>query len=73
MFQFLQQFDYFKSMLELFRLQPDRYMKDLDDLIMFVAQVSSCYPEEAAEYPHKIMEILNTHHMILNPEMRMVI
>lgn len=60
-------------MLDLFKLQPEKYMKDLDDLIMFVAQVSFCYPEEAAEYPQQIIEILNTHHMILNPEMRMVL
>lgn len=70
--QFLQQYDHFKSLLQLFHLQPDTYKKDLDDLVMFVAQVAQCYPEEAASFPQMIMDILQSHHMVLHPDLRMV-
>lgn len=59
-------------MLELFYLQPDRFIKDLDDLVMFVAQVSHCYSEELSEFPQMLINILERHHMVLHPEMRFV-
>ncbi|KAL0275426.1 UNVERIFIED_CONTAM: hypothetical protein PYX00_003275 [Menopon gallinae] len=69
--EFLQQYDHFKSLLQLFHLQPDTYKKDLDDLVMFVAQVAQCYPEETATFPQMIMDILQSHHMVLHPDLRM--
>lgn len=71
-FQFIQQYHHFESMLKVFRLQPDKFIKGLDDLVIFVAQVSHCYPDEVKEFPQEIVELLKTHHMVLNSEMRMV-
>jgi hypothetical protein len=39
LFQFLQQYRHYQAMLQVFRLQPDQNSKELEDLIMFLAQV----------------------------------
>lgn len=39
--QFLQQYQHYKSTLELFRLDPTLYNKNLDELVTFLAQVST--------------------------------
>lgn len=41
--QFLQQYNHFESLLQLFRLQPSQFNKNLDELIMFLAQVTLTY------------------------------
>lgn len=71
-FQFLQQYTYFLSTLEVFKLQPDGVSKGLDSLVMFIASISHCYPEELASFPQLIMDLLRTHHMVLNSELRLV-
>lgn len=42
--EFLQQYRHFLSILEIFRLTPDKENKSLDELVIFIAQV--CFPEE---------------------------
>lgn len=37
--EFLQQYQHYQSVLEVFQLAPDQQNKSLDELIMFVAQV----------------------------------
>lgn len=39
--EFLQQYKHFLSILEVFRLNPDQENKSLDELVMFIAQVTS--------------------------------
>lgn len=39
--EFLQQYNHFLSILEVFRLNPDQQNKSLDELVMFIAQVST--------------------------------
>lgn len=41
--EFLQQYNHFLSILEVFRLTPDQENKSLDELVMFIAQVNSIY------------------------------
>lgn len=36
---FLQQYQFFKNTLEIFKLSPDKESKSLDELVMFLAQV----------------------------------
>lgn len=36
---FIQQYDHFKGVLEIFKLSPDKENKSLDELVMFLAQV----------------------------------
>lgn len=37
--EFLQQYRHFLSILEIFRLTPDKENKSLDELVIFIAQV----------------------------------
>lgn len=39
--QFLQQYLHYKSTLEVFRLEPTQFNKSLDELVIFLAQVST--------------------------------
>lgn len=72
-FQFLQQYNYFLSTLEVFKLQPDGVSRGLDSLVMFIASVSHCYSQELAEFPQIVMDLLKSHHMVLNADLRLVI
>ena len=40
------------------------------DLIEFVAHVSDCYKSQTKEFPSQLVEILSTHHAILEPQLR---
>ena len=40
------------------------------DLIDFLAHVADCYPHATAQFPHDLMQMLNTHHEDLEPELR---
>lgn len=39
--EFMQQYNHYLSLLEVFRLNPGQENKSLDELVMFIAQVSS--------------------------------
>ncbi|XP_049827826.1 protein SDA1 homolog [Schistocerca gregaria] len=71
--EFMQQHNHFDSMLKVFRLQPDRYNKSLDELVMFLAQVSHCYPDVLAKYPQQLIDILQTHQTVLDSDFRMTL
>ncbi|KAF4526969.1 hypothetical protein B566_EDAN015795 [Ephemera danica] len=40
-------------------------------MVMFLAQISHCYPEDLATFPQEIIEVLQSHSTILDPNMRM--
>ncbi|XP_058456024.1 protein SDA1 homolog [Malaya genurostris] len=68
--EFLQQYQHFLSVLEIFRLEPDKESKSLCELIIFLAQVAQCYVEDMKTFPQTIVDILKTHSTTLEPEMR---
>lgn len=68
--EFLQQYQHFLSVLEIFRLEPDKENKSLCESIMFLAQVAQCYVEELKSFPQTIVDLLKTHSTTLDPEMR---
>lgn len=69
--EFLQQQRHYQSLLEVFALHPSEYNKGLDELIMFMAQVAHCYPDMLTSFAEQLINILETHNTILDPEMRM--
>ncbi|XP_074113158.1 SDA1 domain containing protein Mys45A [Cotesia typhae] len=71
--EFLQQYSHYKSILEVFRLTPSEFNKSLDELLMFLAQVSHCYTAELVSYPQELVDILKTHATILDPDIRMTL
>lgn len=68
--EFLQQYQHFLSVLEIFRLEPDKENKSLCESIMFLAQIAQCYIEELRTFPQTIVDLLKTHSTTLDPEMR---
>ncbi|KAJ8884267.1 hypothetical protein PR048_016124 [Dryococelus australis] len=69
--EFLQQHCYYQSLVKLFCLHPDKYDKNLDELVMFMAQVSHCYPDVLDKYPQELMNLLQNHYTVLDSAMRM--
>ncbi|XP_053675529.1 protein SDA1 homolog [Anopheles nili] len=68
--EFLQQYHHFHSVLDIFRLEPDKENKNLCESIMFLAQVAQCYLEELKTFPQTLVDLLKTHSTMLDPEMR---
>ncbi|XP_044732811.1 protein SDA1 homolog [Chrysoperla carnea] len=71
--EFLQQYTHFLSVVELFRLTPAENNKQFDDLIMFIAQVAHCYPEDLKTFPQLLMDLLQAHNTVLDPAIRMAL
>nr|CAG4650821.1 EOG090X030C [Simocephalus serrulatus] len=68
--EFMQQYRHYNSTRLVFEMKPDQYNKDLDDLVMFLAQVAHCFPQDLVEYPQELMDILQRHPTTLHPDMR---
>jgi protein SDA1 len=71
--EFSLQYHHYKALMELFMLNPSSDSKDLEDLIMFLAQVSHCYPDEMSNFPNDLQDILRENASILNPDVRMTL
>ncbi|XP_076232071.1 SDA1 domain containing protein Mys45A [Calliopsis andreniformis] len=69
--EFLQQHQHYKSILDVFRLSPNKFNKSLDEIIIFLSQVADCYPIVLESFPQEIIDILQTYNTILDNEMRL--
>ncbi|XP_013384853.1 protein SDA1 homolog [Lingula anatina] len=69
--EFLQQYRHFLSNMEIFALKPSSYSQTLAELVMFVAQVAHCYPDELANFPQQLREQLHRNATVLDPALRM--
>lgn len=69
--EFLQQQRHYKSLVEVFKLHPSQFSKNLDELVMFMAQVAHCYPDVLESYAQELITLLQTYSTVLDPEMRM--
>ena len=49
-----------------------RWWLDFFHLILFSLQISQCYPKELEEFPQQLIDLLQRHSTVLDPEMRMV-
>ncbi|KAK4877569.1 hypothetical protein RN001_010075 [Aquatica leii] len=69
--EFLQQYRHFQNSLDVFQLAPQQPNKTVDDLVMFLAQVSHCYTQELLTFPQQLIDLLQKHNMLLDNSMRM--
>lgn len=69
--EFLQQYRHYQSNVQIFKLQPDKPNKELADLVMFLAQVGHCYLQQLSTFPQELIELLLSHHIVLEPDLRM--
>ena len=69
--EFQTQYRHFQSTLDVFKLTPNEFNEDLDELLMFLAQVSQCYPKHLESFPQTLVDILRKHSTVLDPNMRL--
>uniref|UniRef100_A0A668VPF0 Protein SDA1 n=1 Tax=Oreochromis aureus TaxID=47969 RepID=A0A668VPF0_OREAU len=69
--EFLQQYRHYQSNVQIFKLQPDKPNKELANLVMFLAQVGHCFPQQLSTFPKELSELLLSYHTVLEPDLRM--
>ncbi|KAI8904308.1 SDA1-domain-containing protein [Gorgonomyces haynaldii] len=68
--EFLIQKRHFESQVSIFHMKPDDDYPEFEDLIMFMSQVSMCYPQDCLELPQKIVDLLENYYMQMKPNLR---
>jgi len=68
--EFEQQWSHFNSMLEIFKLKPQKPHKTFAEHVMFLAHVSTSFPGKAEELPTNLMDVLDEHSQIMHADMR---
>ena len=68
--EFMLQYRHYRTSLAIFALKPHAEAKEFGDLVMFIAQVAHCYPQDTAKFPAEIMELLETQSTLLNSNLR---
>lgn len=69
--EFLQQHQHYKSILDVFRLAPNKFNKSFDEIVIFLAQVAHCYPDILRSFPQEIIDLLQTYNTVLDNDMRL--
>jgi protein SDA1 len=71
--EFLQTYHNFESTLQVFLTKPSKPSKELADLLLFLAHVSNCFPDELKTYPQQLIDVLKKYSTVLDPEMRLTL
>lgn len=71
---FDKQYSQYESQRNLFMLSPTSNTHSnvigFPDLIELIAHVANCYPVVAKNFPQDLIALLNTHHKVLDPDLR---
>ena len=68
--EFQLQYKHYEATRDIFLLQPSKNSKEFADLVMFIAQVSHCYPEECKAFWGELMDLLEKHATTLDAMLR---
>ncbi|ESK96514.1 sda1 family protein [Moniliophthora roreri MCA 2997] len=68
--EFLQQWNHYNSIRQIFHLNPEEHAAQFRELVAFIAQVATCYPKETCEFPSHISSILLESYGSLYPDTR---
>ncbi|KAF9475067.1 SDA1-domain-containing protein [Pholiota conissans] len=68
--EFLQQWNHYNSIRQIFKLNPDEQAQHYRELVSFIAQVATCYPRETAEFPAQLASLLSESYGVLAPDTR---
>ncbi|KAI0670697.1 SDA1-domain-containing protein [Trametes maxima] len=68
--EFLQQWNHYNSIRQIFQINPDENAQHFRELVSFIAQVSQCYPKETADFPSQISTLLLESYGTLSPDTR---
>ncbi|PFH47182.1 hypothetical protein AMATHDRAFT_77333 [Amanita thiersii Skay4041] len=68
--EFLQQWNHYNSIRELFKVNPADRAGNLKELVTFISQVAVCYPHDTAGFPSQLASLLEDNYPLLCPETR---
>ncbi|KAF4615384.1 hypothetical protein D9613_002888 [Agrocybe pediades] len=68
--EFLQQWNHYNSIRQIFKINPDEQAQHYRELVCFISQVATCYPKETAEFPSQISTLLLESYGVLSPDTR---
>ncbi|KAH9857763.1 SDA1-domain-containing protein [Lenzites betulinus] len=68
--EFLQQWNHYNSIRQIFQINPDENAQHFRELVAFIAQVSQCYPKETVDFPSQLSTLLLESYGTLSPDTR---
>ncbi|TCD67655.1 Severe Depolymerization of Actin [Steccherinum ochraceum] len=68
--EFLQQWNHYNSIREIFKTNPDEQAQHFRELITFISQVAQCYPKHTKDFPSHISSMLLENYGSLSPDTR---
>ncbi|KAG2020588.1 Sdad1 protein [Coprinopsis cinerea AmutBmut pab1-1] len=68
--EFLQQWNHFNSIREIFGTHPEEQAEHFRELVSFISQVATCYPKETAEFPKQLANLLLDNYVVLQVDTR---
>lgn len=68
--EFLMQLRHYESEYQLFLLQPSKESAHFGALISFLSHVAKCYPVEMSAFPTQVLQLLQEHYLVLEPDLR---
>jgi len=64
--EFLQQWNHYNSIREIFAINPDEQAHHFAELVAFISQVATCYPKETAQFPAHLSTLLLESYNVLS-------
>eukprot|EP00929_Paragymnodinium_shiwhaense_P044475 TRINITY_DN22812_c0_g1_i1.p1 TRINITY_DN22812_c0_g1~~TRINITY_DN22812_c0_g1_i1.p1 ORF type:complete len:727 (+),score=194.96 TRINITY_DN22812_c0_g1_i1:123-2183(+) len=68
--EFDQQWSHFESMLEMFKLKPQKPSQTFGEQVMFMSHVCPSFPDKSGKLPEVIISALSEHDEVMHPQMR---
>ncbi|KAG1804242.1 SDA1-domain-containing protein [Suillus subaureus] len=68
--EFLQQWNHYDSIRQIFQINPDEQAQHFRELVSFISQVAQCYPKETKDFPSHLSTLLLENYGTLMPDTR---
>ncbi|KAG2366763.1 SDA1-domain-containing protein [Suillus spraguei] len=68
--EFLQQWNHYGSIRQIFQINPDEQAQHFRELVSFISQVAQCYPKETKDFPSHLSTLLLENYGTLTPDTR---
>ncbi|CAL1703881.1 unnamed protein product [Somion occarium] len=68
--EFLQQWNHYNSVRQIFQTNPDEEAQHFRELVTFIAQVAQCYPKQTKDFPSQLSSLLLQSYGTLSPDTR---
>ncbi|KAK2467113.1 hypothetical protein APHAL10511_001371 [Amanita phalloides] len=68
--EFLQQWNHYNNTRHLFGLNPNDQTSHFRELLAFISQVATYYPNDTTEFSSQLSSLLTENYVIISPEMR---